>query len=110
MAFVNIHGQPISTADFYVRQVDLRRKREQEGIYPAAPTRKPTKKNGYAAPPGSGPEGQTCKQCRHKTTGGNPGSSKQFIKCELRRDTWTHGPGTDILAGSPACSKFEAKE
>lgn len=29
--------------------------------------------------------------------------------CELRRATWTNGPGTDILAGSPACSKFQAK-
>lgn len=35
---------------------------------------------------------------------------KSYIKCELRRETWTHGEGTDILAGSPACSKWEARE
>ncbi len=109
MGFVNIHGQPISAADFYVRQVDLRRKREQQGIYPVATARKPTTKNGYAAPPGTGPEGQTCKQCKHKHSFGHKGG-KRYIKCELRRETWTNGEGTDIRAGSPACSKFEAKE
>ena len=70
--------------------------------------RKPTVKNGYAAPPGGGPEGKTCGDCAHKRTMGNYGC-KQYIKCELRKSTWTNGEGTDILARSPACSKFEAK-
>ena len=54
----------------------------------------------------------TCKQCQHKHSFGGPNSSskKTFIKCELRRDTWTNGEGTDILARTPACSKFEQKE
>lgn len=71
--------------------------------------RKPTVKNGYAAPPGTGPEGKTCKDCAHKQRLGNYGG-KSFLKCELRRATWTHGEGTDILARSPACSKFVPQE
>lgn len=110
MGFVNIHGQPICAVDVYTKQLEIRRDLEARGIVTPDPARKPTKKNGYAAEPGTGPQGLTCKQCRHKTTGGNPGSSKRFIKCELRRPSWTHGAGTDILASSPACSKFEAKE
>jgi hypothetical protein len=109
MAFVNIHGQPISAADLHLRQLQVRRSLEAKGIVTG---RKPTQKNGYAAPPGTGPEGQTCKQCKHKHSfgGASTGQSKTYIKCELRRPTWTNGEGTDILAGSPACSKFEAKE
>jgi hypothetical protein len=68
--------------------------------------RKPTVKNGYAAQPGTGPEGKTCKDCKYKASMSN-GGSKHWIKCGLRKATWTNGEGTDILARSPACSKFE---
>jgi hypothetical protein len=70
--------------------------------------RKPTVKNGYAAQPGTGPEGKTCRDCAHKRRMGNYGG-KSYIKCLLRQETWTHGEGTDILARSPACSKFAPK-
>ena len=79
------------------------------GYLAGAGKRKPTVKNGYAAPPGTGPEGKTCKDCAHKQRRGNYGG-KSFLKCELRQATWTHGEGTDILAGSPACSKFAPQE
>src|SRR5258708_34516181 len=61
---------------------------------------------GYAAPPGTGPAGETCKTCLHYTHGGS--GNRKFPKCGLMRPLWTHGPGTDIKASSPACAKFEA--
>jgi hypothetical protein len=63
---------------------------------------------GYAATPGTGPAGETCKTCLHYTHGRNSdGRGKKFPKCGLMRPIWTHGPGTDIKASSPACAKFE---
>lgn len=55
---------------------------------------------GYAAPPGTGPAGETCGSCEHIVRG------RKYRKCELIRAKWTHGPGTDILARAPACSKW----
>lgn len=63
------------------------------------------KKGLYADAPGTGPDGETCKSCRHiyrKHMG------KTYLKCELTRAWWTGGGGTDIKAGSPACSKWQA--
>lgn len=102
MSFVNIHGKPIAIADWHAEQAKKARLLLSAGI---PEKRKPTAKNGYAAQPGTGPEGKTCRDCEHKRSMGNYGG-KRFIKCELRRATWTHGEGTDILARSPACSKF----
>jgi hypothetical protein len=101
----NIDGQPVDWAVWRERQAEHARKLRAAGV---SSRRKPTVKNGYAAPPGTGPDGMTCKDCKHKTTMSNTGN-KSWIKCELRRATWTGGEGTDILARSPACSKFEAK-
>lgn len=70
------------------------------------PRRKPTQPRGYAAPPGTGPEGETCKTCKHIY---RYRSAKTYLKCGLNRSNWTHGPGSDIRAGSPACSKWEAE-
>lgn len=63
--------------------------------------RKPTKPNGYAARPGSGPAGHTCGDCEHKQR--VCGGSKVFSKCGLCERNWTHGPGSDIRVKSPAC-------
>ncbi len=60
---------------------------------------------GYAHHPGSGPEGETCGSCKHIVR-----KSRRYRKCGLNRARWTHGPGSDILAGSPACSKWEAEQ
>lgn len=64
---------------------------------------------GYAARPGTGPDGETCKSCRfyHVT---NTQARRSYRKCELLRWRWTHGPGTDILAGSPACERWQPWE
>jgi hypothetical protein len=55
---------------------------------------------GYAAPPGTGPVGETCGKCKHIVVWA------KFRKCGLTRAKWTSGPKTDILSRSPACSAF----
>ena len=74
---------------------------------PAAPVKVAGQAKGYARPPGSGPAGQTCGTCRHAWRIGT--YRKAFHKCEIIRHRWTHGPGTDILLKSPACSMWSAK-
>lgn len=64
-------------------------------------------KNGYWDRPGTGPEGETCKTCTHKTYQG--GVAGRYIKCARMQDKWTGGEGTDILARAPACSGWEPK-
>lgn len=56
---------------------------------------------GYAAPPGTGPKGETCGSCKHIFR------ELRYRKCEARRGAWSHSRGTDILAGSPACRQWE---
>lgn len=76
-------------------------------IDPDAPMRpkkrKPTPSKGYAAPPGTGPKGETCKTCKHYYIG----HRGHYRKCALMRARWTGGPGTDIKAGAPACRSWE---
>ena len=67
----------------------------------------PKKNAGYAATPGTGPTGETCKSCKHYS-GHRTRPGTMFRKCGLMESIWTHGPGTDIKAGSPACSKWES--
>lgn len=61
------------------------------------------RKGLYAARPGTGPVGETCGSCKHIVRAWNG----RYRKCDLVRRLWTHGPGTDIKARSPACSKWE---
>ena len=67
--------------------------------------RMPTRANGYAARPGTGPEGEKCKTCAHKYAN-EMRSGKVFWKCQLMRHCWTGGTGTDIRVNSPACSRW----
>jgi hypothetical protein len=67
---------------------------------------KPTKR-GYAAPPGTGPVGETCKSCRHYRS--VCGGAKSFPKCALMQASWNHGYGTDILARAPACREWKPR-
>lgn len=60
------------------------------------------------APIGSGPEGETCGTCRHKSSQG--GTAGRYLKCGLLEEHWTRGPGTDIRAWWAACRYWEAKE
>lgn len=64
---------------------------------------------GYAARPGTGPEGKTCRDCAHyvqRCSGGR----RSFPKCGRAEHRWTGGRGSDILARAPACSMFEARQ
>lgn len=61
---------------------------------------------GYAAPPGTGPQGETCGTCQHivrKMMG------KTYLKCGANRANWTGGIASDIRARSPACRLWEKK-
>ncbi|TPN03789.1 hypothetical protein FJ973_29540 [Mesorhizobium sp. B2-1-3] len=62
-------------------------------------------KRGYAAAPGTGPAGETCKSCVHYRSVN--GGSRSFPKCDVMRASWSHGPGTDILAKAPACREWK---
>lgn len=65
----------------------------------------PTPK-GYAAVPGTGPSGETCRSCRHMAP---QRFAKTYNKCGLMQSYWTGGRGTDVLARSPACRRWEPK-
>lgn len=71
---------------------------------PGSDKRKPTVPRGYAAPPGSGPAGETCRTCAHYA---RIKYAKTYLKCARMKAVWTGGPGTDIKAGSPACRLWE---
>lgn len=60
---------------------------------------------GHAAPPGTGPDGETCGTCGHfsrRTVG-----SRQFAKCGLLTSHQTHGKNADILKTDAACAMWE---
>ncbi len=65
--------------------------------------RKDPRPQGYAASPGTGPEGETCGSCAHHAV---RHLAKDYHKCELMRQAWTGGRKTDILVRSPACAKW----
>lgn len=69
--------------------------------------RKATQPRGYAAPPGTGPVGETCGSCKHLFRNH---LAKTYLKCGLNRARWTGGPGTDILAKAPACKFWEGRD
>jgi hypothetical protein len=62
---------------------------------------------GYAALPGSGPEGKTCGGCKHLV---RRRMSRTYLKCGLMRNVWTCGSGTDIQARSSACRNWEKND
>jgi len=61
---------------------------------------------GYASPPGTGPDGETCGTCAHSVA---RRMAKTYWKCGRIRHLWTGGRATDILVGSPACRAWEAE-
>ena len=59
---------------------------------------------GYAATPGSGPEGETCGSCsfcRFKLIRG-----RRVYKCGRMAGCWTRGRESDVNKRSPACSEW----
>lgn len=63
-------------------------------------------KGFYAAAPGSGPAGETCRSCTHRYFH-ESGSGKRFHKCRLTN--FSRGAGTDIRLSSSACSRWEKR-
>ena len=62
-----------------------------------------SKKRGHAAPPGTGPAGETCGSCKNLV---RRRMAKSYLKCALMRAAWTGGYGMDVRARDPACSKW----
>jgi len=59
--------------------------------------------DAYAATPGSGPDGETCRSCRHSVC--NRPGNRRYWKCRLVRST--NSPATDIRLKTPACWRWE---
>ena len=62
---------------------------------------------GYAAIPGTGPAGETCRSCKHLV---RKRMGKTYLKCGLMTRYWTGGGGSDVRAKSPACRHWAAPE
>lgn len=69
--------------------------------------RKDPEPAGYVAPPGGGPEGETCGSCAHLS---RVECAKVYLKCGLNSARWTGGRKTDIRARSAACAKWAKPE
>jgi hypothetical protein len=72
-------------------------------LAPTSPLRR-QRRRGHAAIPGTGPKGETCGTCAHLA---RHRMAKTYLKCDLIR--WTSGPGTDVRAKDPACSRWERR-
>ena len=88
MTDTDLFGQPDSHATATVNRGGGRRK---------------TWADKYAALPGTGPNGETCRSCAHYC---RIYRAKTYLKCGLMQNAWTGGPGSDIKAASPACAKW----
>ena len=64
---------------------------------------------GYAAPPGTGPRGETCRTCEFAVR--RQGGRKFYWKCaawlRIYHRQWNNSYGTDILLKSPACKHWQ---
>ena len=74
---------------------------------PGEKKRRKTVPKGYAAPPGTGPKGETCRTCKFYA---RISYAKTYCKCAKVEGRWTNGPGTDILARAAACHYWESAE
>jgi len=59
---------------------------------------------GYVGTPGTGPQGETCKTCRHLV---RVQWSRSRPKCGAARAKWTRGRASDVLVRAPACQFWE---
>ena len=59
----------------------------------------------HPAPPGSGPEGKTCRQCAYSVR--VPWHDYAYWKCGRMIERWTHGRDSDIRLKDAACKKFK---
>lgn len=60
---------------------------------------------GYAAPPGTGPEGETCGSCGHCVFRMFRG--RRFYKCENAARKWDRTRASDVLLHSPSCAQWK---
>ena len=60
---------------------------------------------GHVAPPGSGPEGETCGSCEHVCPVRL--ARKTVYKCGKAKHRWTGGRATDIRLKDAACVAWE---
>lgn len=65
----------------------------------------PGERYGHAAPPGTGPLGETCGTCAHICR--RDIGSRSFYKCSVIESKWTHGKKTDILKTDESCAMWE---
>lgn len=79
-----------------------------EHVQAAAALARRMKWRGHAAQPGTGPKGETCGGCEHRTF--RLGGVRAYSKCGLAKGRWTHGSGSDIRLRDPACSRWQRKE
>jgi hypothetical protein len=75
-------------------------------LFDAGPRKPRSAVKGYAAPPGTGPKGEACGTCWHKS---GVQYANKYHKCCLMKAAWTGGAATDIRVRSPACRLWEAK-
>lgn len=68
-------------------------------------TGRPISRRCTAARSGTGPEGETCRTCRHFVR--LQYRNGLYFKCGKVKHLWTHGEATDIRAGWAACSEWE---
>jgi len=62
--------------------------------------------DAYAAIPGTGPAGESCRTCRNSRRRNH--GHRAYWKCRLVRES--HGPATDIRLKTPACRRWKSKE
>jgi hypothetical protein len=70
--------------------------------------KRPVNKRCTPAPSGTGPEGETCKTCRHLAR--DKHHDYVHLKCGKVEHLWTRGAATDIRSGWAACSEWEEKQ
>lgn len=76
-----------------------------EPTEPKAPGKRTYAARGFAARPGSGPAGETCRSCDHSTR--VQAGNHVVWKCALGRASWTKSPKTDIRINAEACELWE---
>lgn len=77
------------------------------GLFGLIPEPPKTEKKGYAAPPGTGPAGETCGTCGHIYA--HDYNSRTYFKCMMGKGGYTSGSGSDIRKKSPACMFWTKK-